>query len=401
MAHDVMTGIGEGAFEAAARRGAGEPRSAPGHPVAGRDTMSRIAGGIGHEFRNLLMIIQNYAEFIEEKLDPGSELREDLTEIIQAAQRGAELTNELLAFGRSASAGTRALGVEQALDAVQPRLLAHLGEGVRLRVSVAPGLPAISVEAERFGQILETVVRHAIEALETCDVICIEASATELDERYASEHPSVSPGRYVAITVSNTDCRLPAEVPDQEYDAQFATTSGSRGGLGLALAQGVMETWGGVIQVRSDKRLGTVVRALLPSAHDAGDGAGTSIDVSGMRVLLCEDERAIRTMCDRALRQGGFEVVVAEDGDAGIHALAGEIAAGRRLDLLVSDIVMPGSSGFDVADAARERYPDIAILLVTGYSEELSRRDPPAGTVVLEKPFATSTLLRRVLSLVT
>ena len=359
--------------------------------------MTRIAGGIGHEFRNLLMIIQNYAEFIEEKLPPDSDLREDLAEIIQAAERGSQLTNELLAFGRAASAGTRAMEVAEAMDAVQPRLLAHVGESVRLRVNVTPGLPPIDVEAERFGQILETVVRHAIEALEACEIICIEATRTDLDERYASEHPAVSPGSYVAITVSNTDC--PA----------------ARGGARPGVRRAVRDARGEPGRARPGARAGGhgVVgrRHRGPVRQAAGHGRAGAASV-GRRTATCRSTcpacgcSSARTSAPSGRCATGRSAKPASRSSSPRTATRGSGRSPRRSRRAGASTCSsatsscPGSSGFDVADAARERYPDIAILLMTGYSEQLSRRDPPAGTVVLEKPFAPSALLRRVLSLV-
>jgi two-component system cell cycle sensor histidine kinase/response regulator CckA len=368
----------------------------------GPDAVSRLAGGIGHEFRNLLMIIQNYAEFIGEKLPADSEAHEDLAELLEATERGAQLTNELLAFGRGGSAGTATIDVAQALAAFEPQLRELLAERVELRIELASELPPVQADAERFGQILENLVRHAAAALEGSGTIRIEATQCAFDEEYARVHRDVVPGHYLVLIVSNTGSQRLPDTTDQVFDQRFTTTTGGRGRLGLAVVQGIVESWGGAVQVRSEQGVGTVVRTLLPSAAGLGEPGGEAEppDVpAGGRVLICEDERAIRKMCERTLRQAGYDVLTAEDGDAGLDRLGEELAAGRHLDLLVSDIVMPGASGFDVAAAAREHFPHVSILLMTGYSEELARRLPPPGALVLEKPFAASLLVRRARAL--
>jgi two-component system cell cycle sensor histidine kinase/response regulator CckA len=357
----------------------GSAEGPTGAQAPGLDALTRLAGGIGHEFRNLLMIIQNYAELVGEQLTAGSQAAEDLAEIVQAADRAALLTNQLLAFGGTSSAGVRSIDVAQAIEAIAPRIRALLGDGLALRIELEPDLPRIEGDPGRFGQLLEHVARHAVETLDGGSAITIAAGRAR---PVAGDGLDITPASHVAITIANAD---------EELDAPLPSADGVGGGLGLALARGIVESRGGTIRISSQKGVGTIVRTLLPVSAQPEECAA---DPTGRRVLVCEDERAIRVMCERTLRRAGFDVMVAEDGDAGLRVLGEELAAGRRLDLLVSDIVMPGSSGFDVAAAARDGYPDVSILLMSGYSEELGRRVPPTGTLLLEKPFGPSVLLR-------
>ena len=377
------------------------------------DALSRLAGAIGHEFRNLLMIIQNYAEFIREGLPATSELHEDLAELVEAANRGARLTDDLVAFGRGGASGTRSVELASIVAAVAPDLRGLLADDVELRIEIAPGLAPVEADGQRLRQVLEKVVRAVGKGRTGGATICIAATEQEVEAASVVEGDVVAPGRYVLLIVG--DDGVAFGLAERTFGRALSPTGGGHGGLGLAMVHGIVEAWGGALDVRSGEGPDTVVRLLLPCAVQATDEseapdspeaphAPDGADAlpaagGGARVLVCEDERAIRTMCERALRAAGFEVLLAEDGDAGIRRLVEEQAAGRHLDLLVSDIVMPGSSGFELADAAREHYPDVSIVLMTAFSEELASRAPPSGTLLLEKPFPASLLVRRARAL--
>lgn len=377
------------------------PRAPAPARVESSDALSCLAGGIGHEFRNLLMIIQNYAEFIREELPPDSALHEDLAELTEAAGRAARLTDDLVAFGGGGTTSTRPVDLRRSIDAAQPRLRELVPAAAELEIVIAPGVSAVQADPDRVQQILEHLVRAAVDGLAERRAVSITAAERQIDDGAAAGVPQ---GCYVLLEVGDAGRKEAA-------DATFGPTNGANvrghGGIGLAMVHGIVEGWGGALDVRTGRESGTTLRLLLPCAAEPAaapegappEGLQSPAAGGGGRVLVCEDERAIRTMCERALRGAGFDVIVAEDGDAGIRRLSEEQAAGRRLDLLVSDIVMPGSSGFDVAIAAREHYPDVPILLMTAFSEELARRAPPSGTVVLEKPFGAALLVRRARTL--
>jgi two-component system cell cycle sensor histidine kinase/response regulator CckA len=382
-------------------RGGHRPRAPAPERAVSPDALSRLAGGIGHEFRNLLMIIQNYAEFIREELPPDSALHGDLAELTEAAGRAARLTDDLVAFGRVGTASTRPVDLERCVAAAQARLRELIPATAELEIEIASGVPAVQADPDRMPQVLEHLVRAVADGLAEHRAISITATERRIDDSAAS---GVPPGRYVLLEVGDAG-------REAATDATFGPGAGApergHGAIGLAIVHGILDAWGGALHVRTARESGTVLRLLLPCAAEpaaavaavAPEGLRSPAAGGGARVLVCEDERAIRTMCERALRGAGFDVIVAEDGDAGIRLLSEEQAAGRRLDLLVSDIVMPGSSGFDVAIAARERYPDVSILLMTAFSEELARRAPPSGTLVLEKPFGAALLVRRARTL--
>ena len=375
------------------------PHAAAPDRAVSPDALSRLAGGIGHEFRNLLMIIQNYAEFIREELPPDSALLEDLAELTEAAGRASRLTDDLVAFGRGATAPTGPVDLASSVAAAQPRLRELIPAAAELEIAITPGVAAVHADPDRMQQVLEHLVRAAVDGLAAHRAISITAAEWQIDDGAAA---GVSPGRYVVLEVGDAAREAAA-------DAMFGSGAGAdergHGGIGLAMVHGIVDAWGGALHVRTGSGSGTLLRLLLACAAasavavEAAPSEGLRSAAGGGRVLVCEDERAIRTMCERALRAAGFDVIVAEDGDAGIRRLDEEQAAGRRLDLLVSDIVMPGSSGFDVAIAARERYPGVPILLMTAFSEELTRRAPPSGTLVLEKPFGAALLVRRARTL--
>jgi two-component system cell cycle sensor histidine kinase/response regulator CckA len=321
-------------------------------------------------------------------------LHEDLAELTEAAERAARLTDDLVAFGRGSATSTRPVDIAGSVAAATARLRELLPAAVQLEVAIAPGVPAVQADPDRMQQVLEHLVRAAVDGLSDRRVISITAIERRIDDATAA---AVPPGRYVLLDVGDPG----AEAAEDAAVGPGAGLDERGHGIGLAMAHGIVDAWGGALDVRTGRQAGTLLRLVLPCASGAAAVVTASPPENlqaagrdGRRVLVCEDERAIRTMCERALRGAGFDVILAEDGDAGIRLLGEEQAAGRPLDLLVSDIVMPGSSGFDVAIAARERYPDVAILLMTAFSEELARRAPPSGTIVLEKPFGASALVQ-------
>jgi len=380
--------------------GASRERAAERHATLLRIyALGRFAGAVAHEFNNVLMVIQNYADFVAEECPPGTQARADAEEIRLAATRGAQLTARLLAFGDAGGGATAAVDIAAVVAAAELRLREQVPTEVELRVALAPDLAAIDAEPKRLEAILSNLVSNAIRAIEGAGSVAINASMVELDDAVVVDYPELLPGPHVALTISDDGIGMDRAMVERIFDP-FFTTSDRMSGIGLTIVHRIVEEWTGAIRVQSELGKGTVVTVLLPTS-DTGINPGEAGPAGGSehgRLLLCEDEAAIRLMCARLLERSGYEVLVAENGTEGLRVLAAEADQGRTIDLLLSDVVMPGPSGFEVAHAARELFPAIRVALMSGYSDELiSRQGPPVGgAVLLEKPFGATVLVAQV-----
>jgi PAS domain S-box-containing protein len=345
--------------------------------------IGQLAGGIAHDFNNLLGVILNYADFIANGLPAGSALTEDVTEIRRAAERGTSLVRQLLTFSRREEVRSEVVDLNAVVRDLEKLLRRAVGEHVELRLELADELPPVSADAAQLEQVLVNLVVNARDAVvDAGGRISITTAAGDGDE--------------VELCVADTGTGMPPEVIDRAFEPFFSTKPKEQGtGLGLATAYGIVTGHHGRIELESDVGRGTRVRVLLPTTDGAPrpkdrsrhepepDGAGT--------VLVVEDEEGMRRVIERILAGAGYKVVTADDGAAGLAiATDGETS----LDLVVSDIVMPGMLGTELAASLGELRPDLGVLLMTGYSHEFPAA--PEHCMTLRKPFDAGSLLRGV-----
>jgi len=361
------------------------------------ESLGQLAGGVAHDFNNLLAVILNYASFISEDA-AGTPLARDAEQIARAARRGSDLTHQLLAFARREVIRPRPLDVNTVVAEVEQMLRRSIGEHITLTTRTAP-VPAVMADPGQLEQVLVNLAVNARDAMPSGGHVTIDTAAVQVDSDHPAARSGLAPGPYVRIRVSDTGTGMPREVIDKAFDPFFTTKPSGQGtGLGLATVYGIVTQAGGTVQIYSEPGYGTTITILLPVtdavAEDArpappsGDYGG-----HGATVLVVEDETALREVTERILRRGGYTVLTATDG---LDALRISEAYEDRIDVLLTDVIMPGMLGKDLAARVTAARPGIRVLFMSGYAQPvLTTHGTLAADVhLLEKPFTGAELMR-------
>jgi signal transduction histidine kinase len=365
------------------------------------ESLGQLAGGVAHDFNNLLAVILNCASFVADATADDESVRADVEQIRSAAERAAKLTHQLMIFGRRDRAQLETLDLGAVVADMQSLLARSIGEHVKLVVRPATGLPVVRADRSQIEQVLVNLAVNARDAMPDGGTLTIEPSAQELDGEYARQHPTVRPGRYVALSVSDTGMGMTPEVVARIFEPFFTTKPAGKGtGLGLATVHGIVTAAGGSLNVHSEPGAGTSIQAFFPVADAEATAAGStaaspgaSAKGQGETILLVEDEPAVLAVTARILRRHRYSVLTAATGQ---DALA--LADDHEFDLLLTDIVMPEISGLELATRIRRNRPDLPVLYMSGYSQDIhgSRRDPDEDMTLLQKPFTEGALLESV-----
>lgn len=356
------------------------------------EALGRLAGGVAHDFNNMLTIIKGSAELLQLNSTRSSQEREDLSRISEAAARAAELTSQLLAFGRKQVLQPKLLSLNATLTVLEPLLRRVVPANIQLRLELEPHLNTVWLDEARIEQVVINLVSNACDAMPDGGQLTIETTNHAFDPAYSTAHPDVSPGDYACIAVCDTGEGMSAETHARIFEPFFTTKSRSGGtGLGLAMVHGIVAQSEGHIIVQTAPGKGCCFRLYFP--HKAGTlepAVRASKDLvhtrPSTRVLLVEDQPAVRASTRRMLEALGHSVEEAENGKDLLSRYE------HRLDdfeLLVSDVVMPEMGGSELAIYLSQRNPRLKILLISGYSET-SIRDSGAlqsNARFLPKPF--------------
>jgi PAS domain S-box-containing protein len=363
------------------------------------EAIGRLAGGVAHDFNNLLTVILGYgAELQEQDLRPA--LQESIDQILSAAERASVLSRQLLLHARSTPLKAEPISLADVAASLEPMLRRVIGADVELTVKLSPERWFAWVDAGQIEQVLLNLVVNARDAMPDGGHLLIETATLELTDSDAANFVNLQPGDYVTLTVSDTGCGMDG-ITQQRIFEPFFTTKGEQGtGLGLATSYGVVKQAGGHISVYSEEEVGTTFKLYLPrSKATQGGMEGTRPEPAAVTgtgtILLVEDNDGVRLLAARALQTSGFDVLEAAGGDA---ALAAAEAHQGAIDLLLTDLVMPGMSGAEVAERLQRDRPQVAVLYMSGYTGDTMIRTLkiPAGAHYIEKPFAPSELSRRV-----
>jgi PAS domain S-box-containing protein len=365
------------------------------------ETVGQLAGGIAHDFNNLLAVILNYAEFVSDEL-PDGPLRHDVEEIQRAATRAADLTRQLLIFARREATNPQVLDLNTVVQGVEDMLRRTLGEDVELTLKLAEHLPSVLADPGQIEQVFLNLTVNARDAMPQGGRVVVETSAVELDDEYAAGRPGVIPGRYVRLSVSDTGIGMSPDVLARALEPFFTTKGAGRGtGLGLATVYGIVTQSGGNIGMYSEPGLGTRISIHLPVVDEAAVRLRpvtepiVASEGDGRTVLLVEDESAVLLAAARILTGHGYKVLMRGDPLDALQVLGD---AEKYLDVLVTDIVMPGISGIELGRRAKELRPELPILFMTGYSQEVVSHQGalPEGSSFLQKPFTRRDLLEAI-----
>jgi len=364
------------------------------------EAVGRLAGGIAHDFNNLLTAIFGYADLLAEDLPPGSAAQADVTEIRTAATRASALTRQLLAFSRQQVLQPVVLNLNDVVGDLQNMLQRMLGEDVELQAHFAADLGNTRADQGQIEQVLLNLVVNARDAMPTGGKLTIETGNVALDEHYAQTHRPVVPGRYVMVAVSDTGVGIDPATQTRIFEPFFTTKEAGKGtGLGLATAYGIVKQSGGYIWVYSEVGRGATFKIYLPRVDAPTDVVAAPPElgtVAGTEtVLLAEDDPLLLPLARDVLKRLGYTVLEARTP---ADAMAVAQAHNGIIHLLVSDVVMPGESGLQLARRLLEVRPNLRVLYISGYSDEAIVRhgllDP--GTTFLQKPFSPAALARKV-----
>ncbi|GIF09227.1 histidine kinase [Actinoplanes siamensis] len=360
------------------------------------ESLGQLAGGIAHDFNNLLAVILNYAAFIIEDA-AGSPPAADAEQIARAARRGSDLTHQLLAFARREVIRPRPLDLNAVVTEVHQMLERSLGEHIDLTVRTTAGLPAVMADPGQLEQVLVNLAVNARDAMPTGGRLTIDTAEVRVDDEYPGVRAELSPGRYLRLRISDTGTGMPKEVIDKAFEPFFTTKPSGQGtGLGLATVYGIITQAGGTVQIYSEPGIGTTFTILLPvtdvqAQEVATEEADSRLVGHGATVLVVEDEEALREVTSRILRRGGYTVLAANGGEEALR-----LAAENHVDVLLTDVIMPGMLGKDLADTVTTRYPRTKVLFMSGYAQPVLTNHGTLAVDVhlLEKPFTSAELLR-------
>jgi signal transduction histidine kinase/ActR/RegA family two-component response regulator len=365
------------------------------------EAVGRLAGGVAHDFNNLLTAITGYTDMVREDLDPGDPHRADLDEVRGAADRAAALTRQLLAFSRRQVLQPQVLDLNEVVRGLEKLLRRIIGEDVILDARLTPDLPGVRADPGQIEQVIVNLAVNSRDAMPGGGRLTIETSQVSLDQEYADSHPGVRPGRYVLVAVTDTGQGMDQETQLHAFEPFFTTkTSGKGTGLGLATVYGIVRQSEGHVAAYSEVGVGTTMKVYLPEVEGAAESLAphvteTPAPSGAETVLLVEDEEGVAKLARKVLERQGYTVLRARDG---AEAVALGQAHPGLIDLLVTDVVMPGMGGPEAADLLRRLRPALRILFMSGYADQAvtGHRILDPSVPYLQKPFTPEALARKV-----
>ena len=365
------------------------------------EAIGQLAGGVAHDFNNLLLVMQSCAEFVMQELPEGDHKREDVGEILSATRRAGALTRQLLAFSRRQASQPRALDLNEIVSNIEKMLRRLIGEDVELVTSLSPVLGIVRADAGQMEQVIVNLTVNARDAMPDGGKLTIETSNIELNEEDVATCPGVGKGAYVLLAVSDTGIGMDAATQKRIFEPFFTTKEVGKGtGLGLSTVYGIVQQSGGHIRLQSEPHRGTCFKVYLArvdaSIETAQPKRSRTIPVKGAgTILLVEDDDAVRHVAARILRDNGYTVLETRRPSEALTICA---ESKSSIDLLLTDIVMPETSGPKLAEELSSRYPNLRVVYMSGYSgvAPVSTRGMLGDASYIEKPFAASALTEKV-----
>jgi PAS domain S-box-containing protein len=365
------------------------------------EAVGQLAGGIAHDFNNLLTAITGYSELLLGELPPEDLRRSHAEEIRKAGERAASLTQQLLAFSRRQVLEPKVLDVNVVVSDIERMLRRLIGEHIELKTRKAADLWKVKADPGQIEQAILNLVLNARDAMPSGGTLAIETSNADLDQEFARSHVPTQPGSYVMVAVSDTGIGISEEVKARLFEPFFTTKERGKGtGLGLSTTYGIVKQSGGYLWCDSEVGRGTRFQVFLPRVEEPVSEVverktSPPIHPGDETVLLVEDEPEVRSLVQRILKTQGYTVVTAANPDEAL-AVAREFKG--PIQLMVTDVVMPGMSGLQLAERLNPTRPDMKVLFVSGYTNDAIGHqgvlDP--GTAFLQKPFTPNTLARKV-----
>jgi PAS domain S-box-containing protein len=363
------------------------------------EAVGQLAGGVAHDFNNMLTAIGGFAELIADDPDDAAGRSYAVEAIRAATERAAGLTRQLLAFSRRQSLEPRVVSLDDTIRRIEPLLRRLLGEQVELVVKPVDELWPVLADPSQLETVVVNLAINGRDAMPDGGTLTIETANVDVDESYAGQRVSVAPGPYAILSVTDTGTGIDKATLGRIFEPFFTTKELGRGtGLGLSSAKTVIEGSGGTIWVDSEPGRGTTFKLYLPRTegvvvHAGMPPAAVPEPASGT-ILVAEDEPVVRDLILATLHRSGYKAIAAADGRRAMELIARE---GEAFDVLVSDVIMPHVGGLELVEQVRAVRPDLPIILISGYSVKL----PPAGSIgegvtMLQKPFTAQRLTEAI-----
>jgi len=364
------------------------------------EAVGLLAGGVAHDFNNILGIITGYCGLLLRDLDAHDSQRPRVEQVLSAAERGATLTRQLLAFGRKQVLQPRVFDLNAVVVDTERMLQRLIEESIQVTTVTASRLGRVKADPGQIEQVIMNLAVNARDAMPQGGKLHIETADVDLDETYARSHPGVEAGRYVVLAVSDTGHGMDAATLARVFEPFFTTKEAGKGtGLGLATVYGIVKQSGGHISVYSEPGLGSTFKVYLPPSEDdvAAPVVAATVTAAGgsETILLLEDEPALREVIQEVLETAGYTVVT---GPTPKEALRSALDTRAAVDLVLTDVVMPNLSGREAAARVRDVHPGVPVLYMSGYTAEAIGHHGVLETTehFLQKPFTTEVLLDKV-----
>jgi PAS domain S-box-containing protein len=369
------------------------------------EAIGRLAGGVAHDFNNILAIINACTEFLRDRIDPAAEPSTYVENIRKATERGASLTRQLLSFSRTSVVQTQVLDVNDRLKDISKLLRPLLGDDIE--VLIVPKSPCAIIEADpgQLDQVIVNLAVNARDAMPRGGKFILETGEVNLDEEFADQHQSMAAGKYILLAASDTGHGMSAATISRIFEPFFTTKEIGKGtGLGLATVYGIVKQSGGHIFVYSELGHGTTFKIYLPNVdHKVGLGSKSELEIlapkpHGTTILLVEDDEIMRTLTRKLLEEHGYRVVEAGDGKSALEFMDSMDSNDGDVGLLLTDVVMRRMNGPELAERLQPSHPGLKVVYMSGYTGELmaNREMLKAGVTLLEKPFTRTALLNTI-----
>jgi CheY-like chemotaxis protein len=366
------------------------------------EAIGKLAGGVAHDFNNLLTVIHGYSELMLNSLDQNSRLRQDVQEIMHASDRASSLTRQLLAFSRKQVLQPQVLDLNADVSNMDKMLRRMIGEDIELVTLLVKDLGRIKADPGQIEQVLLNLAVNAKDAMRNGGKLTIETANVKLDENYARSHVDVTPGNYVMLSMSDTGVGMTPETKERIFEPFFTTKEKGKGtGLGLSTVYGIIQQSGGNIWVYSEPGLGTTFKIYLPTIEGDTESfrpaaVPTKLLQGSETVLLVEDEEMVRKLACTVLEKKGYRVLEASSGDKALDVVQGQ--NGNPIHLMVTDVVMPGMSGRQLADRLVSLRPELKVLYMSGYTDNaiVHHGVLDRGIAYIQKPFTPDALATKV-----
>ncbi len=365
------------------------------------EAIGRLAGSVAHDFNNLLSVILGYGEMLMEGARPGDPGSEAIGEICRAGERASVLTRQLLTFSRKQQLHPQVLDLNTVVEGMEKMLRRLIGEDIDLSVKLSPALGSVRADPGHLDQVLMNLVINARDAMPKGGALTVETANITLDEEYARSHAAAKPGPHVMLAVTDTGEGMDAETLAKIFEPFFTTKQPGKGtGLGLSTVYGIVRQSGGNVWVYSEPGRGSSFKIYLPRVDAAPEAAGAGASGArmarpGTTLLLVEDQQALRTMLVKILKAAGYQVLEAADAEQALELCASHTG---EIHLMLTDMVLPGIGGRELAGRIIALRPSLKVAYMSGYTDESVSRQGALGpdSTLIEKPILTAPLLLKL-----